>query len=286
MVPKLSMEITQMLKAKYSKVEDIPEQYKDLYEERGGEWMLKRIDGLVTTADVDRVKRSLEAEKKEHADTKAKLEKFGNTNPEDVIAAKDEIEELKAKIEAGAAGRFDEDKFQEAVDKRVARETATKDRELETTKQLYSESEAKVVLLETSISDNKIESALRKAATKAKIVATAVDDVVMYGKNIFEITEDGEIITKDNVGVTPAIAPDVFLEDMKEKRPHWWPANVGGGATGGTTMTGSTTSNPFTHNGWNITEQAKLVRENPDKAAQMAKVAGTFVGGKRPVATK
>ena len=68
-----------------------------------------------------------------------------------------------------------------------------------------------------------------------------------------EIQDKGLIaprITRDNVGVTPGIDPAVWLSEIQAKRPHWWGEMVGTGAE------------------------------------QMAKSAGTFIGGGKPLARK
>jgi len=45
--------------------------------------------------------------------------------------------------------------------------------------------------------------------------------------------------------------------------------------------------NPFTHDNWNLTKQGAIVKEHGTaKAEQMAKAAGTTVGGPQPTAKK
>lgn len=107
----------------------------------------------------------------------------------------------------------------------------------------------------------------------------------MLAERVFEVDDEGNVTTKDGVGVTPGIAADVWLTEMQDKRPHWWPQSQGGGA-GGSGGGGAGGKNPFSAEGWNLTEQGRLVRENPEKADQMAKAAGTTVGGGRPAAKK
>jgi len=78
----------------------------------------------------------------------------------------------------------------------------------------------------------------------------------------------------------------VFLTEMQDKRPHWWPKSVGGGAGGSGNGFGGA-ANPWTAENWNMTQQGAYVKENGmDKATQMAKAAGTTVGGMKPAAKK
>ena len=88
-------------------------------------------------------------------------------------------------------------------------------------------------------------------------------------------------MTKENVGCTPGISPEVWLNEMQSKRPHWWGPSGGGGA-GGSGGQRQFTNNPWTNENWNLTEQGKILMENASRADQLAKSAGTTVGGKRP----
>jgi hypothetical protein len=40
--------------------------------------------------------------------------------------------------------------------------------------------------------------------------------------------------------------------------------------------------NPWTADNWNMTEQGKIYTSDPSRAEQLAKAAGTTVGGPRP----
>jgi hypothetical protein len=97
--------------------------------------------------------------------------------------------------------------------------------------------------------------------------------------------KDGNVITKDGVGVTPGVDVLTWLIEMQPKRPRWWPESVGGGATGTRTSHGQFTTNPWMANNWNVTAQGEFIRANGmDKAQQAAKLAGTTVGGAKPLA--
>ena len=101
-----------------------------------------------------------------------------------------------------------------------------------------------------------------------------------------EINDEGLVLTRDKiVGVTPGIAPEIWLSEMQEKRPHWWPTSTGGGAGGGK-GDGGFDKNPWSGDHWNLTSQAHAIRENKAKAERMATAAGTSIGGVRPAASK
>jgi hypothetical protein len=116
---------------------------------------------------------------------------------------------------------------------------------------------------------------------------TAIDDAVILAERQLEVLDDGNVVTKDKVGVTPGLDPLAWLQEMQSKRPHWWAPSQGGGAGGnrggGNDFTGP---NPFSNEHWNMTAQGKLVMTDPKKAEKMATAAGTSIGGMRPKAAK
>lgn len=273
------------LKAIYDSKEDIPEQFQELYTERDGKFELTGIEGIKTQADVDRVQEALRKEKNDHKDTKDKLKTFEEVDLEQVKKDQDELTELRAKIEAGAGEGFDQEKFDEAVDKlanaRVATAKAPLEKDLEKVTKERDELKDQNDQYAHKETVRTITDAVRRAAGESKVIDSAMDDIIMLGERVFEITEDGKVVTRDEVGVTPGIAPDIWLAEMQDKRPHWWPMSQGGGGKGGNGA-GGFANNPWSHEHWNMTAQGKMVREDRDKADRMAQAAGTKVGGTRP----
>ena len=103
------------LTAVVEKIDDIPEQYRDLYTEKGGKFELTGITGIKTTADVQRVQQALDNERNAHKETKASFEPFKDWKFEDVQAQLDRLPEL----EAAAKGKLDEAAIEEMVERRV-----------------------------------------------------------------------------------------------------------------------------------------------------------------------
>ena len=282
------------LKVTYDKQEDIPEGFADLYRERNDKWELKpdAIEGIKTQADVDRVNEALRKEKGEHKVAKEKLAKFGEIDPETLPATLEEAAENKARIDTlTKEGKIDETKVQERIDAGIARalgpvqrEKTQLQRELDNTKKTLGEKDGEIGSLKSERVKNKIEGSLRDAAIGAKVLPTAIDDAVQISSNLFEITEDGRIVTKDNVGVTPGIEPKDYFKDAQEKKPHWWPASQGGGAQGGRGG-GQGAPNPWAAGNWNITAQGAYVKQHGEaKAAEAAKAAGVTLGATKPAA--
>lgn len=260
------------LKTIYSSQDEIPEQHRDLFTERNGQWELTGVEGIKTQADVDRLQTALNKERSDHKETKTSLDKFNGLDPDEVHAQLDKIPALEAAA-SGKAQELDEAQRRQLLaplERQIANLTKERDDAVVERDSLKGERRS-----------DKIRAALTDAAVKGKIIDTALDDVLLYGERVFDLNEDGSIIVKDGVGFTPGIDPNSWLQDMQAKRPHWWPPSQGGGA-GGSGGVGSDGPNPWRKDQWNMTEQGRIYRENPERAAQLAKMAGTTIGGPQP----
>lgn len=273
------------LKTTYDDQNDIPEQYRDLYAERDGKWELTGIEGVKTQADIDRLNESLRKEREDHKKTKDRLKVWGDLDHDEVHKKLDQYEELKLKAEQHPNKDDIEAQVNKLAEAKVVTATAPLERELKELRQAVVEKDATINDFQAKETSRTISDAVRKAATEGKVVASAMDDILLLGERVFEVQEDGSVLTKDSVGVTPGVAPDIWLGEMQERRPHWWPASQGAGGRGSGGGEGFS-NNPFSHDHWNLTEQGKEYKTNPKRAEQMAKAAGTTIGGPRPVAPK
>ncbi len=270
------------LKLSYEKREDVPDGYEELYDEVDGKFVLTGVEGMKTDADITRLQTSLTNERKEHKATKAKLTAYDGLDPDEVRTKLDTIEELEAKV-AASTGKTDDAAIERLVESRVKRVLAPVERERDTLKAKLAETGQEVETLKTTNKKDRIDRAVSKVAADMKVVSHAIDDVSLLASTVFEVSEDGEVVTKELPGLTPGLTPALWMKDMQEKRPHWWAASVGGGANGSGLPKGQ--ANPWSAKSWNLTEQGKVIREHgADKANQLAKQAGVVVGASRPAA--
>lgn len=267
------------LQAQYDTLDEVPEAHRELYSERNGKFEFTGVEGLKTQADIDRLSTSLTKERDTHKASKTALAAWNalGADPAEVQNKLDRIAEL----EAAAEGKLDENKLNQLVEGRIKSKTAPLERELSSLKAQLAERDAKIGEYEAHERQRSIHDAVRQAATKHKLLDTAVEDALFLAERMFEVDEDGRVVTKDGVGVTPGVEAHVWLTEMQTKRPHWWGPSQGGGARGGQGGGGGG-ANPFTKAGWNLTEQGRILRENPDRAAQLARAAGTSIGGGMP----
>lgn len=275
------------LTATYDSLDDIPETvgFRDLFTEKGGKFELTGITGIKTAADIDRLNTGLTKERDAHKATKATLAVWGDLDHEDVVAKLDKYPEL----EAASAGKLDEAAIEEIVQKRVEGTLKSKlsplerdNKKLKVANDELTAANAGFVVANTR---RQIHDHVRGALTSAKVIPEAHDDALMLAERLFEITEEGEIVTRDKVGVAPGLDATAWLGEIQEKKPHWWPASTGGGARGSGGGGGFQGTNPWTAEGWNMTEQGRIYTDKGKEFAErLAKAAGTKVGGTKPVA--
>lgn len=267
-----------MFELEYPNYEAIPSAVKHLYREKDGVYVLIQSGELKTVEDTNRLQESLRKERNDHKETKKKFELLEGLDPDEVMEKLDRYEEL----EAAAGGKMDDDKIEEIVEKRIKSKIAPVERELNKVKTEKQQLEETVQQYSQKEKTRLIHDHVRKAAKAENMRDTAIEDALIMGERVFEVDENNNVVTKDGVGVTPGVEPTVWLSEIKNARPHWWPESQGAGAKGGSSNTAGFASNPFSADSWNLTAQGQMLRENPDRAKQMAAAAGTTIGGARP----
>jgi hypothetical protein len=278
------------IKLSYKTRDELPKGMEELYDEKDGEFVLTGVEGIKTADDITRLQQAniaIRADLKKAKDALATVTSaLGDLKPEEVAAKLDLVDELQAQVDAAKGkGKEGDEAIDRIVETRVKRALAPVERERDQLKKQVGDLTGERDALSGTLRTGKIEDAVRKTATESKVIASALDDVVLNAGRVFELDEQGRVVTKDNIdGVTPGIAPDVWIKDMQEKRPHWWPTSQGGGAGGNKGMPGGG-ANPWSAGSWNMTHQGDYIKAHGiEKANQMAAQAGTKVGGGRPMA--
>lgn len=123
--------------------------------------------------------------------------------------------------------------------------------------------EAETARLKTEADNTRKEYALKDKLKEAGVTDA---DYIIYkqgGLDKFTFDKDGKVIGLDDV-----------LKPMRESSPHLF-KNAGG--TGGYDPAGGgkpPVNNPFAKETYNLTEQGRLFKQNPEQARQMAAAAG------------
>lgn len=267
------------LKIKVETLDDVDSKYCDLYTEKDGAFVLTGIEGMKTDEDVSRLQTALNKERADHKATKKLFEPLGGRKIEDVVAELDRIPELEAA--AKGAGNVDE-----LVEAKLAAKLKPLERERDKYKKDFEEATAQVAQYQGKERARVVQDAVRAAIGKQTgFQSSAIEDALIIGERIFEIDDAGNVVTKDGVGVTPGVSAEVWLTEVQNTRPHWWAASQGGGA-GGNRGGVNTEGNPWTAAHWNMTKQGRIYAQDPVKAEQLAKAAGTTIGGAKPETDK
>lgn len=123
--------------------------------------------------------------------------------------------------------------------------------------------EVETARLKTEADNTRKEYALKDKLKEAGVTDA---DYIIYkqgGLDKFTFDKDGKVIGLDDV-----------LKPMRESSPHLF-KNAGG--TGGYDPAGGgkpPVNNPFAKETYNLTEQGRLFKQNPEQARQMADAAG------------
>jgi hypothetical protein len=269
------------LKAVLDTLDGLDEHVAALYTQRGDKFEIAveipGIEGIKSFTDFGNLNKALQKERADHRAIKDRFAPLGDRKPDEILSILDRVPELELK----AAGALDETKLEAIVNGRITGKLAPVERELQTTREALLASQTEIQGYKQKDIQRTIGDSVRSASSKSHVVESAVEDVTLLAERVFTLDETGKVVTKENVGCTPGISPEVWLNEMQSKRPHWWGPSGGGGA-GGAGGQRQFTNNPWSNENWNLTEQGKILTENPSRADQLAKSAGTTVGGRRP----
>lgn len=279
------------LQAIHDKIEEIPEQFRELYTEKNGKFELTGISGVKTTADVTRVQTALNSERELRQAAENKLKVWDGLDHEEIMSKIDRVEELQSIVDS--RGGLDDAKIDEIANKRVEGIMNSRinplERQIQSLTRERDDFKGQVEGFQHKDRTRSIRDDVRSVLVSEKVVPEAHDDILMIAERMFERTEDGQSITKEGNGVTPGLSPKDWLNEMKPVRSFWWPASKGAGANGNTGAGGDGfDSNPWTRENWNITKQGEVLNgeDGAALAERMAKAAGSDVNAIRPPAAK
>jgi hypothetical protein len=125
-----------------------------------------------------------------------------------------------------------------------------------------------------------IDRAISDAALAGGVQPHALPDVLNRSRDAgWALNEQGKLIQTVNGvmsfgadGASPLTPKEWVNGALKDTAPHFFATPHGLNAVGGTGGGGS--KNPFTKDGWNMTEQGRIAKENPVLAKTLAANAG------------
>jgi hypothetical protein len=254
------------LKYKFKTRDEVPAELLPLYTERDGAFVLD-VEGAVEKAKLDEFRATNGALLKERDELKAR---FDGIDPKEVRKLADEKRALEeaAQLKAG--------EFEKVLESRLKAQKAGFEKELTG---VATERDA----LHARLAAIQIDQAVVAEATRRGLRPTALADVTARARSAFRLVNgmpqafeaDGTPRAGQD-GVTPMTLAE-WVDALVSDAPHLFAANAGGGAAGsgpgGAAGAKQPVSNPFARATWNLTEQMRLLKTNPQLAAQMKATA-------------
>lgn len=252
-----------MLKFIYETKEEIPKGLEGFYEEANGKFALQ-CEGAVPSSRLDEFRQNnLDLIKKN--EELAGFQGMDLEEIKDLMAKKKEIEESKVK---------GDEEIKNLIEKRVEEMRTLHEQEIATRDQ-------RIGTLEGNLSERIIDSALLEAGSELGLRSTAHFDVIARGRRVFKMEND-QPVAYDEKGEKlfgadgqPLSTKDYMKKLVKEAEHLFEPSKGGGaGSNGGGGAGGVGGVNPWSKEGFNLTKQAAMLREDPNAAKQMAAQAG------------
>lgn len=267
------------LKALLESLDNVPEEHQSLYIEKDLPKVGKRFildiegDSIRQHPSVSALSNAFERQKQEKTTLQNEVttlkERFEGL-PEDFDASA--YETLRTKAE-GTAGNKDLEAQLETA-RAAVRDKLTKDHE-----KVLKAKDDRLALLEKDLNKTKIDDGLNQALLEAGVAKEFLPAARALLK------ERGIAQLKEEDGTFTAVAKtDLGDVSLKEFAHQWVQSDEGkiyvpkaaGGDANGSGSKKAVGTNPFDKKAgtWNLTEQSKLLQENPVKAKQLADAVG------------
>jgi hypothetical protein len=253
------------LKYKYQSKDEVPAEHAALYAEREGVWQLD-VEGAADKAKLDEFRTNNNALLKQVEDLK---KRFDGIDPEQVRTLAQEKARLEEERQL-KAGDLDK-----VVESRVKAIKADSEKQIAALSAQYEAVNARL----TSI---QIDQGVVAAGSKRGLRPTALTDITARARSVFKLVNgapqafeaDGQTVRYGRDGVTP-MTLDEWVDAQVAEAPHLFEPNAGGGAAGNSSGGAGNRSvkNPFKRESWNLTEQMKLMKSDPQLAARLKAAA-------------
>jgi len=247
------------LKYKYATKQEIPAEHQSFYIERDGAWLLD-ADGVVSQSKLDEFRQNNIA-------LTNQLKRFEGIDPDAVRQLADEKRKLEeaAQIKAGEVDKVVAARLKVELDKVHAPVVAERD------------------ALHGRLTAIQIDQAVVNEATKRGLRATALPDITARARATFKLVNgvpqafDGDAPRYGKDGTSPMTLAE-WVDALVSDAPHLFEANAGSGAAGsGGGAAGSASArasrNPYRKETFNLTEQMKLQKSDPQLAARLKAAA-------------
>jgi hypothetical protein len=154
------------------------------------------------------------------------------------------LSELQSRLDQDEDAKlFAEGKKESVIQKYTERMREAHQNELKTFEQKIAAAEERAKRYQQAVLDNHIRAACKD------LHPGAVDDALLHARQIFTLDDQGNAVQLDaegnpelgKNGKTP-FSPAEWIEQQKEKKPHWFPSNTSGSGSSNARQSGSNAS--------------------------------------------
>jgi hypothetical protein len=256
-----------MLTNSYKTKAEVPAALAEFYVEHEGAWVLD-VEDRGRLAEFRTNNRTLKAKSEAaEAELAALRARFDGVDPDE---AKKGAAERQALIEQQQLKAGEIEKVM-AVRVSAARAEADK---------LAAAANQRLAQVEARLAETLIDKGVMTLATKRGLRPTAVPDITSRARQAVRLVDgvpvvfegDGQTRQAGKDGVSPMTLEE-WIETQASDAPHLFETNAGSGAAGnipgGNGGFRQTVKNPFLREGWNLTEQMKLMKTDPNLAERL-----------------
>lgn len=278
------------LKSVVESLEELLEPLRPFYAETEDGKFVLQAEGMVQKETLDGFRErnlNVTREKEKFEADLARYRKLAE-EPDALEQELNELRGIKAKVDT--KDLIDKNGFNEAVERRTTEMKSTLEGQVRALQQIVE-----TVTRERDESIKKyretvVDRAITDAALHAEVLSGAIPDVLRRARDAgWTVNEkgkvvqlsDGEIAFGSN-GADPLTPEEWVTGYLAKTASHFWKRPTGANALGSDGTSNGV--NYWSKQDWNRTEQARVFRENPAKAEQMARSAGTKVGAIHPPA--
>lgn len=189
-----------------------------------------------------------------------KLKDLGDLTPEGVSELTEKVKTLETELQAARTGKNAD------VEARI--------------KAVAASADGYKARLESVM----IDQAITRVAGSVGALPGAIDDVSTRIRARFKLGEDGQPVAVDTQGNKiygedgHPLSIEGAVRQLTKQAPHLFKASSGSGASNGPSGAGgrASSANPWAKGSWNVTEQMRALKADPQAAAQLKNEAGVF----------
>lgn len=264
------------LKYTLDSVEELPEPVREHYREDNGKFVLD-VDGAKSVAEVEKMNKALESERKVSKQFKDAAHVWENSfpgkTPEQLAALLERIPIL----EAESTGKIDQKKFDSILETTVKQRMTPLEHEINKQKSAVAERDVQIAAYQAADRRRTIHDAVRAVAAREGFQESTYSNtegaLMLLADRNFTINSIGQVVvTDDNQIYTPGLPLTEALGQIKQHHGYMLKQSLGGGAAGTTGIPGVSGANPFMAN--NMTLRGKFMNEHPDKWQKAMEKAG------------